>query len=126
MSHSVDTLLEIAEQWMNLDPDETTRSATKAIVSHRELAELMEYFGSELAFGTAGMRGALGPGPNRMNRLMVQRVTGGLGRYLEGPVPCRLMMWTWLSCRRASHVIMPWSQGPSMPAYPWPENLSMI
>ena len=86
MNHSVDTLLEIAQAWMASDSDERTREEVKEIIERHDFAELLEYFGTELAFGTAGMRGAMGPGPNRMNRLMVKRVTGGLGRYLEAQV----------------------------------------
>jgi phosphomannomutase len=45
-------------------------------------AELDERFGSTLAFGTAGLRGHVGPGTARMNRVVVTRATWGLGTYL--------------------------------------------
>jgi phosphomannomutase len=39
-------------------------------------------FTGRLAFGTAGLRGALGPGPNRMNRVVVSQAAAGLATYL--------------------------------------------
>jgi len=45
-------------------------------------ADLIETFGQWLNFGTAGLRGVFGPGPNRMNRRMVRLTTAGLADYL--------------------------------------------
>ena len=39
-------------------------------------------FYRDLAFGTGGLRGVLGPGTNRMNTFTVMKATRGLGRYL--------------------------------------------
>ncbi|MCP4504377.1 MAG: phospho-sugar mutase [Deltaproteobacteria bacterium] len=44
--------------------------------------ELEDAFAGTLAFGTAGLRGRVGPGTNRMNRVVVMRATWGLGKYL--------------------------------------------
>src|SRR3954454_17660874 len=74
--------------WTAQDPDpETRRQATDLLA--RALggdgpahAELTEAFGGRLQFGTAGLRGALGPGPNRMNRVVVGQAAAGLARYL--------------------------------------------
>ena len=46
--------------------------------------ELAECFGPELAFGTSGLRGIMGPGPSRLNRYVVRRVTQGLADYING------------------------------------------
>jgi phosphomannomutase len=46
------------------------------------MAELVDAFSFRLQFGTAGLRGALGPGPNRMNRVVVGQAASGLATYL--------------------------------------------
>src|SRR4051794_8372023 len=74
--------------WTAQDPDpETRRQATELL--DRALggdaaadAELTDAFGGRLEFGTAGLRGALGPGPNRMNRVVVGQTAAALASYL--------------------------------------------
>lgn len=48
-------------------------------------AERQQCFGQDLLFGTAGLRGKMGIGPNRMNRYTVGRAAAGLGKVLEIP-----------------------------------------
>lgn len=81
---SVDDLLERARRWAGSDPDPTTRRETESLVAARDLAALEAGFGTALEFGTAGLRGALGPGPGRMNRAVVRRAAAGLAAWL-GP-----------------------------------------
>ncbi|HKP64561.1 MAG TPA: phospho-sugar mutase [Polyangiales bacterium] len=69
------------------DPDPLTRAETDALLQRVALDELAERFGSEIAFGTAGLRGLIGAGTSRMNRRAVARTTAGLCAYLVRSVP---------------------------------------
>lgn len=73
--------------WIAMDPDTVTRAAGEAVVDRGDAVEMASHFGQRLQFGTAGMRGALGPGPGRMNRAMVRWVTAGFGEYLLAVQP---------------------------------------
>tara|TARA_R110002096_G_scaffold239101_1_gene430739 strand:+ start:109124 stop:110827 length:1704 start_codon:yes stop_codon:yes gene_type:complete len=72
-----------ARLWLAQDPDSETRSELEALLSDASRTEeLEERFRTSLQFGTAGLRGVLGAGPTRMNRVLVQKVSAGLGNYL--------------------------------------------
>ncbi len=71
-----------AEQWLDQDPDPDTRAELRAILDDPEA--LKDRFGAKLEFGTAGLRGELGAGPNRMNRVTVMRAAAGLAAVLTG------------------------------------------
>ena len=67
--------------WMNSpDIDEQTKAELNAIANDPQ--EIEERFYTELEFGTAGLRGILGAGDNRMNVYNVRKATEGLSRYL--------------------------------------------
>jgi phosphoglucomutase len=67
--------------WMNSpDVDEQTKAELRAIANDPK--EIEERFYTELEFGTAGLRGILGAGDNRMNVYNVRKATEGLARYL--------------------------------------------
>ncbi len=68
-------------QWIAQDPDPRTRATLQEMLDRNDPA-LDELFSTRLAFGTAGLRAALGPGPNRMNRLVVRQTTAGLMEWL--------------------------------------------
>lgn len=89
MAGSTPELVAAAEAWLAQDPDPVTRAETAALLERvatgapEAQAELADQFGARLGFGTAGLRGALGAGPNRMNRVLVGQAAAGFGRYLR-------------------------------------------
>ncbi len=92
-----ETLVDQARAWIADDPDERDRAELEALLVEVEtgdpaaLADLADRFDGTLEFGTAGLRGAVAAGPNRMNRAVVSRAAAGLAAYLKdagavGPV----------------------------------------
>lgn len=80
-------VIEQANRWLQDDPDPATQRQLKKLLEANDLEALNDCFGSTLSFGTAGLRGLLGPGPNRMNRVTVIRATAGLCAWLKKEVP---------------------------------------
>ena len=72
---------EIYESWLN-NPyfDEDTKAELRAIADDEN--EIKERFYTELEFGTAGLRGVIGAGTNRMNIYVVRKATQGLANYI--------------------------------------------
>ncbi len=79
---AVATLLAAARAWLAGDPDPKTRAETEALIAQADPEVLRNCFGHRLQFGTAGIRGRMGPGPGQVNRALVRQVTAGFGRYL--------------------------------------------
>lgn len=78
-----------ARSWLAQDPDPVTRDELTTLLDAADsgdvsaLAELDDRFGTRLAFGTAGLRGRLGAGSNRMNRVLVAQAAAGLAAYVR-------------------------------------------
>lgn len=81
-------MIDAARAWLRQDPDETTRAELSSLIERADAgdaaarADLDDRFGSRLAFGTAGLRGRLGAGSNRMNRVLVAQAAAGLAAYV--------------------------------------------
>ncbi|MGO3705029.1 phospho-sugar mutase, partial [Microbacterium gubbeenense] len=74
--------------WLAQDPDPETRAELSALVAAAEQndaaaqTDLASRFAGRLQFGTAGLRGELGAGSMRMNRVLVAQAAAGFGNYL--------------------------------------------
>ena len=74
--------------WRQQDPDAATAAALDDLLARADAgdqaatSELSDAFAGPLAFGTAGLRGPLGPGPARMNRVVVSQAAAGLAAHL--------------------------------------------
>jgi phosphomannomutase len=75
-------LREATERWIEGDPDPATRAELQALLDAGDAAELGERMAGSLEFGTAGLRGVVEGGSNRMNRAVVIRTTRGLADHL--------------------------------------------
>jgi phosphomannomutase len=80
-------LQELARAWIAGDPDPGTRDELQQLLDADERDELADRLGMSLEFGTAGLRGVVGAGPNRMNRAVVARTSRGLADHLLATVP---------------------------------------
>src|SRR3954471_1353745 len=83
-------LLERARAWAAEDPDDQTRTELEQVLSDAEedadgeaIADLADRVDGRLEFGTAGLRGALGARPNRMNGVVVIGAAADLAAYLR-------------------------------------------
>lgn len=71
-----------ARSWIEADPDPSTRAELSAVIESGAIDDLEDRMAGTLEFGTAGIRGAVEAGSNRMNRAVVIRTTAGVAAHL--------------------------------------------
>ncbi|MDG6858407.1 phospho-sugar mutase [Glaesserella parasuis] len=86
----METLFQVAQNWLDQDPDLETRAELEQLISQAKAndakaqAELASRFDGRLQFGTAGLRGRLQAGSMGMNRVLVAQAARGLTEFLKG------------------------------------------
>lgn len=103
------------ETWISEDPDPGDRAELRALLAacgedgepgRAAQAEITDRFSGRLQFGTAGLRGAIGAGPNRMNRAVVRAATAALAAWLDDHSPGAAQMGVVIGCdarHRSAH-----------------------
>ena len=76
-------LLAEVKAWIADDPDPQTAAELSALIASDSEELLKKYFAGFLQFGTAGLRGPVGPGPSCMNRAVVGRTAAGISNYMK-------------------------------------------
>ncbi|QLB39740.1 phospho-sugar mutase [Mannheimia pernigra] len=83
------TIFQIAQNWLEQDPDLETRAELEQLIQaaqsdEKAKEELEARFCGRLQFGTAGLRGKLQAGSQGMNRVLVAQAAGGLAEFIKG------------------------------------------
>ena len=76
-------LLAEVRAWIEDDPDPQTAAQLSALLDAEDEVALQKYFAGFLEFGTAGLRGPLGPGPSCMNQAVVGKTAAGIVAYMK-------------------------------------------
>jgi len=71
------------EAWIADDPDAATAAVLQGMLDADDAISLKKHFNGFLQFGTAGLRGPIGPGPSCMNRAVVGRTAAGIAQYMK-------------------------------------------
>jgi phosphomannomutase len=86
----LERIVATATAWRDQDPDDETRDELDRLIARAAsddsdaAVDLADRFAGRLQFGTAGLRGALGSGSNRMNRVLVAQAAAGFAAFLLG------------------------------------------
>jgi phosphomannomutase len=80
---SLKALIEQARDWIDQDSDRETIAELESLIKNSDEQGLSDRFSQRIGFGTAGLRGSLGAGPNRMNRVLVAQAAAGISKYLK-------------------------------------------
>ncbi len=70
------------QEWLAADPDPATRAELESLIDAGDQEGIDDRFGDRLRFGTAGIRGPMGAGPNRMNRVVVRQFALALADWV--------------------------------------------
>ena len=76
-------LLAEVRAWIEDDPDPQTAAQLTALLDAEDEVSLRKYFAGFLEFGTAGLRGPIGPGPSCMNQAVVGKTAAGIVAYMK-------------------------------------------
>ncbi len=76
-------LIAQVKEWIALDPSPTDAAVLQNWLDNNNEVALAQSFNGFLQFGTAGLRGPIGPGPSCMNRAVVQRAAAGIAAYMK-------------------------------------------
>ncbi len=80
---SLENVIRLAKSWAEADSDPATADELRVLIANANEAQLRACFELPIVFGTAGLRGVVGPGPSHMNLAVVRQVTRALAEYLK-------------------------------------------
>jgi phosphoglucomutase len=71
------------DHWLNGNYDKETKGEIRSMLDHKKYEELTDAFYKDLEFGTGGIRGIMGAGPNRVNKYTFGKATQGFSNFLK-------------------------------------------